>query len=58
MKEIWLAAREDLIQRCIDEGMDEAAAEAYADDRADDAFADYYGNMIDTARQRHKDGLL
>ncbi len=60
MKELFIAAHEELITEYLEAHPEATEAEAYdvTADAADERFRDNYADMIDRAWQAHKDGVL
>jgi hypothetical protein len=58
MKEIWIAAHEELIEEYLNEHPDATHTEAYhaTADHVDDHYKNNLGDMIDAARMRAKYG--
>ncbi len=59
MKELWIAAHEELIGEYLEAHPDatEAEAERATEDAAYARMQDKYADMIDRAWQAHKDGV-
>lgn len=56
-KDLFIATHEELIERYIEKtGCDYATAYDATVDKAYNRYTDKYADMIDQARQRHKDG--
>lgn len=58
-KEIYIAAHEELIEQYLERHPNATEAEAYdkTADGAYDRYRDKYADMVDQARQRHKDAM-
>jgi len=59
MKELWIAAHEELITEYLEAHPEATEAEAYeaTTDAVDDRFRDNLGALTDRAWQAHKDGV-
>lgn len=60
MKELYIAAHEELIEEYFEAHPDATEAEAYeaTADAADERMSANLADRIDRARQMHKDGML
>lgn len=56
MKDIYIDAWQELYDYWLDQGLSEDEAEKKANDGAYDAMREKIADIIDSERQRHKDG--
>lgn len=59
-KELYIAAHEELIEEYLEKHPDADWGEAYEKcaDAADGRYRDKFADMVDQARQRHKDSAV